>query len=332
MPVDQPDNAAIYMYLPIRNNQDVQNFISYAADVWSRYPKRIVSAVHPSLPIGPHEVAKAGRLDLNPVGMDLEILSAWKYIHRIRIARREGKPLPVEATKIRICALCEQSWPSFAHFLTSPNAPKHLRCKGCFKRVPVVSFQSCPYDHSRTRAYVKPCDFLCHLRINTLSLTYSIQGVDIQELPERRAQPNALLRLEAVLTSGALSPINTTQLCEAKDCPIYGEPHSIGLFSHSQCRAPRSCDVASTSDTVNDEAFWGGNDLVPIKFLSWARTIAREEQLWRQGGRKGVSMLYEVHPKASIDKMREGILAFRAYVSTAQYFSSFLPSPAQHQC
>ena len=278
IPVASPDKNAIYIYLPFRNKQDVQNFITYAADVWSRYTKRIVSDVHPSLPVGPHELAKAGRLDLDPGEIDKEILSALKYIQCIRRAQLEGKPLPVNASNVRTRTLCEQSWPSFAHYLSSPNAPKHLRCKGCFKRVPV--------------------------------------GADIHELPERRTKPNASSRIDV---------INTIQLCEAKDCPVYGQPHSIGLFSHSGCGAHRSLDVVSTANAVTDEAFWEGNDMVPNKVLSWARIIAREELVWRQGGRKGVSTLYETHSKASIDKMREDICAFRAYVSTVRsIFSSFL--------
>ena len=151
MPVNRPDKVRIFIYLPFRNSQDVQNFITYAADVWSRYPERIVSALHPSLPIGPSEVAKARLLDLDPSNIDPEIASAWRYIHHIRVALREGRPLPVQSSNARTCAICEQSWPSFVHYLTSPNPPKHLRCKGCFKRVPVISAQSHPHDYSITR-------------------------------------------------------------------------------------------------------------------------------------------------------------------------------------
>lgn len=316
------------VHLPFRSYQDVQNFITYAADVWGRYPKRTVSVVHASLPLGPDELAKASRLDLDPAKIDRELLSAWKYIQRIRAARREGKPSKVKASMVRTCALCEQSWPSFAHYLTSPNAPKHLRCKGCFKRVPIVSSQSSLRAHSAVRAFQALATFSTHLRSKMLLLTRFVQGIDVQELLERRAQPNASLRVEPTLTTSALSTIDTTQRCEARDCPVYGQRHSIGLFSHSRCRAPRSWDVASTANASTDETFWGGNDLVPTNVLTWARIIAREEQMWRQGGRKGVSTLYEIHSKASIDRMRKAVRAFRAYVSTAWCFSSsFNSSP-----
>ena len=164
MPVDRPEEVVINIYLPFRNTQDVQNFINYAADVWARYPRQ-TSAMHPRLPTGPQELAKAGHLDLGPSRIDREILSAWRYMERIRVARREGRPLPVQASNSRTCVVCEQSWPSFAHYLTSPNPPKHIRCRGCFKRVPVVSFQSSP-----------PCSFKkwsLYQVLPTFSITYN---------------------------------------------------------------------------------------------------------------------------------------------------------------